>query len=112
VRLTKKILSTEIIRPSDNITIKPLKVGENLVQETVSPYGFAGAWNQFGFAVRETPRLIGHTGGTTGAGALFVMSPDNKYTIIILSNNGTQGQIALYQKIRDDLGFKGIIKDF
>jgi hypothetical protein len=49
-------------------------------------------------------------GGTSGASALFLMSPDNHYTIIILSNIDA-GTIFLYQKIREALGFKGSIEN-
>lgn len=92
--------------------IKDLRIGDVDIPETFSSHGFAGAWNTFGFAVWKEPILIGHTGGAPGVGALFAMSPDNKYTIIILSNNGAKGQVALYQKIRDALGFRGPIKNF
>ncbi len=110
--LTQQMLLTTVIRPSDDVVIKSIKIGGKHIPEAFSPYGFAGAWNTFGVAVWKKPNLIGHTGGTPGAGALFAMSPDNKYTIIILSNSGSKGQVALYQKIRDDFGFKGPIKNF
>lgn len=108
---TTQVLSTTMIRPSKNVFAKRYNIGGVEIPETMSPYGFAGAWNRFGFAVWKNPTLLGHTGGTPGAGALLAMSPDNKYTIIILSNNGAKGQIALYQKIRNDFKFKGPIKN-
>lgn len=108
---TKKILSTTVSRPSKKLIVKDYKIGDANIPETMRPYGFAGAWNTLGFAVWKNPVLLGHTGGTPGAGALLAMSPDNKYVIIILSNNGAKGQVALYQKIRDDLKFSKTIRN-
>ncbi len=110
--LTQKVLSTIVIQPSDAVFIKKIQIGGQSIPEVFSRYGFAGTWNTFGVAVWKDPTLIGHTGGTPGASALFAMSPDNKYTIIILSNSGTDGQITLYQKIRNYFGFKDPIKNF
>lgn len=109
--LTRQVLSTSVIQPDNNIFVKNLKIGNRCVPENFSTYGFAGAWNKFGIAVWENPDLIGHTGGTDGAAALFVMSPDNKYTIIILSNI-SDGTTPLYQKIREAFGFSDAIKNF
>lgn len=109
--MRKQVFSIMISQPSNGIRVKSLKIGGMDIPENFSPYGFAGAWNKFGFAVWNNPSLIGHTGGTIGAAALFAMSPDNQYTIIILSNvdNGTT---LLYKKIREALELKGAIKNF
>ena len=109
--MRKQVFSTMISQPSNVIRVKSLKIGGMDIPENFSSYGFAGAWNKFGFAVWNNPSLIGHTGGTTGAAALFAMSPDNQYTIIILSNidNGTT---LLYKKIREALEFKEAIENF
>lgn len=106
-----QVFSTMITQPSHAINIKSLNIGGIDIPENFSSYGFAGAWNKFGIAVWNNPSLIGHTGGTPGAAALFAMSPDNQYTIIILSNvdNGTT---LLYEKIREALDFKGVIENF
>lgn len=109
--LTKKILSSTIAQSNKDLFVKEIEIQNIKVPETFSPYGFAGAWNTFGFAVWKNPILIGHTGGTTGASALLIMSPNNKYTIIILSNI-TSGTLSLYQEIRDAFGFKGSIENF
>ncbi len=109
--ITKEILSSSIVKPSKNIFTKKIKIGNIEVPETFSTYGFAGAWNKFGVAVWRNPTLVGHTGGTTGASALFLISPNNQYTIIILSNT-TSGTLFLYQKFRDAFGFKGKIENF
>lgn len=111
-RFTDEVLSSTITRPKASFFIKNFKIGGKHIPETMSSYGFAGAWNTFGFAVWKQPLLIGHTGGTPGAGALFAISPKNKYVIIVLSNIGVSGQIALYQKIRTALNFKGAIENF
>lgn len=61
---------------------KKIKIGDSDVLESFSPYGFAGVWNQFGMAIWDNDDLIGHTGGTTGASALFIMSPENHFYYI------------------------------
>ncbi|MDR3492003.1 MAG: serine hydrolase [Gammaproteobacteria bacterium] len=106
---TNELLSSNIVRPSNDISvdiaIKPYKVNNIEIPENFSPYGFAGAWNKYGFAVWEQPSLVGHTGGTAGVSAFFATSPDGRYTIIILSNVSGSGPILLYKKIRLLLGF-------
>ena len=110
-QLTKHVLANKIVRTPGKTFIKKLQIGSKLVPEHFSRYGFAGIWNQFGFAVWKDPALIGHTGGTAGATALFLMSPNNKYTIILLSNL-SGGTTELYVKIREALGYSGKIKNF
>lgn len=109
--MRKQVFSTIIAQPIDTTHVRLLKIGDIEIPENFSSYGFAGAWNKFGFAVWDNPDLIGHTGGTRGAAALFAISPDNRYTIIILSNidNGTT---LLYKNIRQALEFKGVIENF
>ncbi len=82
-----------------------MNIGGQMIKEGFSPYGFAGVWNNYGFAVWADPTLIGHTGGTPGAGAIFAMDPRNLITIVILSNNGAKGEIAMYKALRHDLGY-------
>lgn len=50
-------------------------------QQRIMPYGY-------GFGVRKSPMgtVVGHTGGTPGAGATFDMYLGNGYTIAILAN--------------------------
>ncbi len=107
---TRLVLSPEVIQTAKNNYVKNLKIGDAYIHGNFSPYGFAGAGNKFGFAIWHNPTLMGHTGGTFGAPALFLMSPQNDYTIIILSNMDG-GMILLYKKIREGLDFKGIIEN-
>jgi D-alanyl-D-alanine carboxypeptidase len=100
-----QILSTKIISPAHGLSVKPMNINNMIMHETMSQYGFAGAWNSYGFAVWDNPSLVGHTGGVAGASAFFATSPDNKYTIIILGNTSGSGPILLYEKIRSLLGF-------
>lgn len=109
--LTKDIFSEKITSVGD-IKQQPYKIGSVDIIENFSPYGFAGAWNKYGFSVWEKPYLIGHTGGIKGASAFFATSPDGKYTIIILSNIDGSGPIKLYQKIREALGWSEKIKNY
>jgi CubicO group peptidase (beta-lactamase class C family) len=109
--LSAQVLSQKIIPTKGPAFIKKLKIGQELIDEQFTQYGFAGAWNQFGFAVWDNPDLVGHTGGTTGASALFLMSPNNHYTIIILSNMSS-GTTDLYKKIRAALHFNPEIKNY
>lgn len=109
---TRQILSADIMSVSNNLKIKPYKIDDMEMPENFSPYGFAGAWNKYGFAVWENPSLLGHTGGIQGASAFFATSPDGQYTIIILSNISGSGPIKLYQNIREILGFSGKITNY
>jgi len=99
------VLSTDVAFISNNIKLKPYKIDGMDISENFSSYGFAGAWNKYGFAVWEDPFLVGHTGGIQGASAFFATSPDGEYTVIILSNISGSGPIMLYQDIRKILGF-------
>lgn len=111
-QLSKQVLSMHQARPTNqDFHYKAFTIGEISAQENMGPYGFAGVWNPFGFALWHKPDLIGHTGGTKGASALLAMSPDNRYTIVVLSNldNGTG---PLYKKIREILGFDERIENF
>ena len=110
--LTKEILSTHIIPASHDIEIKKYKIDGLRIPEDFSHYGFAGAWNKYGFAVWENPLLLGHTGGIQGASAFFANSPGNKYTIIILSNMSGSEPIRLYMNIRRILGFSTTIINY
>jgi CubicO group peptidase (beta-lactamase class C family) len=109
---TSHLLSTDIALVTNDLKIKPYKIGDIEVAESFSPYGFAGAWNTYGFAVWENPLLLGHTGGIQGASAFFATSPDGAYTIIILSNISGSGPIKLYKNIRKILGFSSKITNY
>jgi CubicO group peptidase (beta-lactamase class C family) len=111
-KLMSQVLSADIVSISKDIKIKPYKIDEIKIPENFSPYGFAGAWNKFGFAVWTDPLLVGHTGGIQGASAFFATSPDDKYTIVILSNISGSGPIILYQNIREILEFPGKITNY
>ena len=110
--MTHEVLSINVISPSSGITKKLLNINNKMLQESVSHYGFAGTWNKYGFAVWDKPFLVGHTGGTAGASAFFATSPNNKYTIIILSNTSGSAPIILYKKIRILLGFSPKIMNY
>lgn len=110
--LIHQILSEDIVTVSNDIKIKGYKIGDMEIPENFSPYGFAGAWNKYGFAVWQSPLLLGHTGGIQGGSAFFAMSPDGKYTIIILSNVSGSSVIQLYKDIRKSLGFSGSITNY
>jgi CubicO group peptidase (beta-lactamase class C family) len=109
---TREILSPEIISLPRGLAVKPFKIDNMIIPEIVSHYGFAGAWNKYGFAVWTKPFLVGHTGGIAGASAFFATSPDNAYTIIILSNTSGSAPIYLYEKIRGLLGFQGNVMNY
>lgn len=109
---SNEVLSSQIVSPSQNITVKKLKIDGMDIFERVSPYGYALAWNKYGFAVWENPILLGHTGGGPGTCALLATSPDNQYTIVILSNIDGPGMIILYKKIREALGLPSQIENF
>lgn len=95
------------------LIVKPMKIGNEDITETFSPYGFAGIWNMFGLAIWRDPNLVGHSGGIAGASALFVTSPDNTVTIIILSNlDGSEGILQLYKKARSLLGLPENIENY
>ena len=95
------------------LVVKPMKIGDANITETFSPYGFAGVWNAFGLATWHNPNLVGHNGGIAGASALFVTSPDNTITIIILSNlDGSEGTLQLYKKARGLLGVSENIENY
>ena len=98
------VLSTDIVSVSKDAKLKSYPIGDMRIPENFSPYGFAGAWNKYGFAVWEDPLLLGHTGGIEGASAFFATSPDNKYTIIILSNRSGSGALKWYLRVREILG--------
>ncbi len=71
---------------------------------TFSKYGFAGHWNNFGFAVWTSPPMVGHTGGTSGIDDYFGMSPDNNgYTIVILCNQTGSGRMDALHEIQKRL---------
>ncbi len=108
--ITQQILSSDVIKLNAKTYDKKLEIDNYSLDATFTEHGFAGAWNIFGFAVWNDPLLLGHTGGTSGASAMFLMSPDNSYTIIILSNVST-GAIELYKEIRHILNFHGEIKN-
>jgi CubicO group peptidase (beta-lactamase class C family) len=110
--LNYQVLSADIVSDSYDLKVKPYKIDDIVIPENFSPYGFAGAWNKYGFAVWENPSLLGHTGGIQGASAFFATSPDGKYTIIILSNISGSGPIKLYKNIREILGFSGKITNY
>lgn len=111
-KFSNDVLSSPIISPSKNITLKKVKIDGMEIMERLSSYGYALAWNKYGLAVWENPVLLGHNGGGPGASALLATSPDNQYTIIILSNVEGSGLIILYQKIREALGFSPQIENF
>lgn len=111
-KLSNQVLSENIVAISKNTKMKPYKIEDIQIPENFSPYGFAGAWNKYGFAVWKDPSLIGHTRGIQGASAFFATSPDGKYTIIILSNQSGSGAIKLYQHIRDIFGFRGKLTNY
>lgn len=111
-KLTAEIFSTNIVTVSKDVKLKPYKIGNMSIPENMSWYGFSGAWNKFGFAVWKDPSLVGHTGGIKGASAFFATSPDNQYTIIILSNLDGSGPIQLYKKIREALGLSVEISNY
>lgn len=110
--LTQKILSGNAVSVSSDIKTKLYKIDDLVITGDFSPYGFAGAWNSYGFAVWENPLLLGHTGGIQGASAFFATSFDNKYTVVILSNISGAGPIKLYTKIREILGFSGKVTNY
>lgn len=107
-----QLLSSHIVKVSDDIKIKPYKIDDIEIPENFSPFGFAGDWNKYGFAVWKDPLLVGHTGGTEGASAFFATSPNGKYTIIMLSNMSGSGIIKLYKNIRKILGFSAEITNY
>ncbi|MEO8964960.1 MAG: serine hydrolase domain-containing protein [Gammaproteobacteria bacterium] len=111
-KLTAEILSTDIVTVSKDVKLKSYKIGNLSIPENISAYGFSGAWNKFGFAVWKDPSLVGHTGGIKGASAFFATSPNNQYTIIILSNIDGSGPILLYKKIREALGLSVEISNY
>jgi CubicO group peptidase (beta-lactamase class C family) len=108
--ITQQILSSDVIKLNAKTYDKKLEIDNYPLDATFTEHGFAGVWNIFGFAVWDDPLLLGHTGGTSGASAMFLMSPDNSYTIIILSNEST-GTIDLYKEFRHILNFLGEIKN-
>lgn len=110
--LTQQVLATDIQHSSSDIKIKPYKINNTIIPEDFSPYGFAGAWNKFGLAIWNNPLLIGHTGGIEGASAFFATTPNDQYTIIILSNESSPGAIELYRNIRKILNFKPEITNY
>lgn len=111
-QFSRQILSTDIDNVSENTKMIQYDIYGLQVPEKFSPFGFAGAWNKYGFAVWENPFLVGHTGGIQGASAFFATSPDGKYTIILLANMSSSGTIRLYKNIRDILGFSGEIINY
>ena len=111
---TQQIFSASSALPHvSNLTEKLMKIGDENITETFSPYGFAGVWNTFGLATWHDPNLVGHSGGIAGASALFITSPDNTVTIIILSNlDGAEGTLQLYKKARGLLGLPENIENY
>ncbi len=109
--LTLQILSSTVLPLNKGTKIKKIKIGDSTVLEALSPYGFAGVWNALGVAVWDSPKLVGHTGGGLGASALLMMSPDNHYTIVLLSNIDA-GTLRLYQRIRESFNFKQAVYNY
>lgn len=109
---SQTILSPKIMDISKKLTLKNITVNGVEIAEQFSQFGFAGAWNQYGFAVWDNPKLVGHTGGTLGAAALFATTPDGKYTIIILSNVSNAAPINYYKKVRSALGWSDHIINY
>lgn len=105
--------ASSVLPHMPGLIVKPMKIGDENITETFSPYGFAGVWNMFGLATWHDPNLVGHSGGIAGASALFVTSPDNAVTIIILSNlDGSEDILHLYKKARGILGLNEHIKNY
>lgn len=105
---TQLVLSTEIAKPNDttNYFEKTIPVLSVKFLATFSQYGFAGAWNNYGFAVWLSPPMLGHTGGTSGIDDYFGMSPDKGgYTIVILSNQTGSGRMKALHEIQKLLSF-------
>jgi CubicO group peptidase (beta-lactamase class C family) len=102
-KYTRLVLSTEIAETetSSQYQEKTIQVlGVNYLA-TFSQYGFAGAWNAFGFAVWASPPMVGHTGGSAGIDDYFGISPDEKgFTIIILSNQTGSGRLNALHEIQ------------
>jgi CubicO group peptidase (beta-lactamase class C family) len=104
---TQLVLSTQIAKPNDTTYYfkKTIPVHGVKYLATFSQYGFAGAWNSYGFAVWDSPPMIGHTGGTSGIDDYFGMSPENGYTIVILSNQTGSGRMDALHEIQKLLSF-------
>ena len=99
---TQLVLSTQIAKPDG-----PTKYFEKTIfvlgvkyLATSSQYGFAGAWNSYGFAVWTSPPMIGHTGGTSGIDDYFGMSPEDGYIIVILCNQTGSGRMDALHEIQ------------
>jgi len=99
---TQLVLSTEIAKPNDttNYFEKTIPVLGVKYLATSSQYGFAGAWNNYGFAVWTPPPMVGHTGGTSGIDNYFGMSPENGYIIVILCNQTGSGRMDALHEIQ------------
>ncbi|HSW75978.1 MAG TPA: serine hydrolase [Candidatus Saccharimonadales bacterium] len=105
---TQLVLATQIAKPNDttNYFEKTIPVHGVKYLATFSQYGFAGTWNNYGFAVWQSPSMLGHTGGTSGIDNYFGMSPDNSgYTIVILSNQTGPGRMKVLHEIQKLLSF-------
>lgn len=99
---TRLVLSTQIVNTTGTPHYFEKKITVNGVNylATFSDYGFAGRWNSYGFAVWTSPPMIGHTGGTSGIDNYFGMSPENGYTIVILSNQTGPGRMQVLHQIQ------------
>lgn len=108
-KLTKVVLSTNVIRleiPSSQYRKKFNEVSGVKYYGDFTKYGFAGAWNKFGFAVWNDPMIIGHTGGISGVDNYFGIYLDKEYTLIIFSNVSNTAKLNLLRYINTLLGYQ------
>lgn len=88
--------STEVVKYFE----KTISVHGVKYLATFSQHGFAGIWNNYGFAVWAPPPMVGHTGGTSGIDNYFGMSPENGYIIVILCNQTGSGRMDALHEIQ------------
>lgn len=107
---TKKILSGEVAKPSNlkGYYYKTIEIQGQFFEALFSPYGFAGEWNEFGFAIiNKDPLSVGHDGGgMRGINDFFAIYPDQEAILMIFSNYTGKGIIDPRQQFIDVINGK------
>lgn len=105
---TNRLLGTTIQKPNDQDAVH---VGHKLshgiqYKGLFTQHGFAGAWNEFGFAVWHHPPRVGHTGGLGGVDDYIAIFPKSHYVIIVLSNTTNRAKLHILSTISSLLGYQ------